>query len=132
MARPKSVEPTERELAILEILWEKGPCTVRDVQETLNKTEKVGRTSVLKMMQIMYAKDLVKRDESNFSHIYTASSNQEEVQTQMVSRFMQRVFGGSASSLMARALSVKGASKKDTEKIQKLLEEMEKNDGEAN
>lgn len=125
MARPKSTEPTNRELALLEIIWEQGPCTVRAVHETLSQTEKVGRTSILKMMQIMHDKGLLTRDESSFSHVYSATKNREEVQTQMVSQFMQRVFGGSASSLMARALSVKGASKKDREKIQNLLEEME-------
>ena len=125
MARPKSNEPTDRELALLEVVWEQGPCTVRDVHETLSQTEKVGRTSVLKMMQIMHDKGLLTRDESSFSHVYAATKGREEVQTQMVSHFMQRVFGGSASSLMARALSVKGASKKDREKIQNLLEEME-------
>jgi BlaI family transcriptional regulator, penicillinase repressor len=126
MARPKSVEPTERELEILEVLW-RGPATVREVHEALSQTEKVGRTSVLKIMQIMFDKGLVSRDESDFSHRYTAAKSQEEMQTQLVGRFMQRVFGGSASSLMAKALSVKGVSKKDSEKIQQLLEEMEEN-----
>jgi BlaI family transcriptional regulator, penicillinase repressor len=123
MGRPKSIEPTEREFAILEILWKRGPSTVRDVQEAL--TDDAGRTTVLKLMQIMFDKGLVKRDESEHSHSYTATMNQEDVQNQMVGRFMKRVFGGSALSLMTRALAVKGASKKDTEKIQKLLKEME-------
>ncbi len=126
MARPKSTEPTEREFVILEILWKRGKCTVRDVQEALSEHEDVGRTTVLKLMQIMYDKGLVKRDESEFSHLYVATKTQEEMQTQMVGRFMKRVFGGSALSLMTRALAAKGASKKDTEKIQKLLKEMEK------
>ena len=126
MARPKSVEPTEREFAILEILWQKSPATVRDVHEALSQQEDVGRTSVLKIMQIMFDKGLVTRDESEFSHLYTATQNQEEMQTQMVGRFMERIFGGSALSLMTRALAAKGASKKDTQKIEKLLEEMEK------
>ena len=125
MPRRKSVEPTEREFAILEILWKRGSCTVRDVQEALSEHEDVGRTTVLKLMQIMYDKGLVKRDESEHSHTYTATLKQEEVQEQMVGRFMKRVFGGSALSLMTRALAVKGASKKDTEKIRKLLGEME-------
>jgi BlaI family transcriptional regulator, penicillinase repressor len=125
MPRRKSVEPTEREFAILEILWKRGPSTVRGVQESLSESEDVGRTTVLKLMQIMFDKGLVKRDESEHSHLYTATVNQEEVQNQMVGRFMKRVFGGSALSLMTRALAVKGASKKDTEKIQKLLGEME-------
>ena len=123
MGRPKSIEPTEREFAILEILWKRGPSTVRDVQEALSDDS--GRTSILKIMQIMNDKGLVKRDESAHSHTYTATLKQEEVQEQMVGRFMKRVFGGSALSLMTRALAVKGASKKDTEKIRKLLGEME-------
>lgn len=125
MPRRKSFEPTEREFAILEILWKRGSCTVRDVQEALSEHEDVGRTTVLKLMQIMHDKGLVKRDESEYSHTYTATLKQEEVQEQMVGRFMKRVFGGSALSLMTRALAVKGASKKDTEKIRKLLGEME-------
>jgi BlaI family transcriptional regulator, penicillinase repressor len=125
MARRKSVEPTEREFAILEILWKRGKSTVRDVQDELSKHEDVGRTTVLKLMQIMFDKGLVKRDESEHSHLYMAAVNQEEIQNQMVGRFMKRVFGGSALSLMTRALAVKGASEKDTKKIQKLLGEME-------
>jgi BlaI family transcriptional regulator, penicillinase repressor len=125
MGRPKSIEPTEREFAILEILWKRGECTVRDVHEALSQDEDVGRTSVLKIMQIMFDKGLVKRDESEFSHVYRAAKTQDDMQTQMVGRFMQRVFGGSALSLMNKALSVKGASKKDMEKVQKLLKEME-------
>ncbi len=123
MGRPKSVEPTEREFAILEILWKRGPSTVRDVQEVLS--DDAGRTSVLKIMQIMNDKGLVKRNESEFSHVYSATKTQDEIQTQMVGRFMQRVFGGSALSLMSKALSAKGASKEDMEKVQKLLKEME-------
>lgn len=131
MPRRKSFEPTEREFAILEILWKRGSCTVRDVQEALSENEDVGRTTVLKLMQIMFDKGLVKRDESEHSHTYTATLKQEEVQEQMVGRFMKRVFGGSALSLMTRALAVKGASKKDTEKIRKLLEEMEMDNDDA-
>ena len=123
MPRPKSVEPTEREFAILEILWKRGPSTVRDVQEALS--DDAGRTSILKMMQIMNDKGLVKRDESEFSHLYRAVKTQDEMQTQMVGRFMQRVFGGSALSLMTKALSAKGTSKEDMKKVQELLKEME-------
>jgi BlaI family transcriptional regulator, penicillinase repressor len=131
MPRRKSFEPTEREFAILEILWKRKSCTVRDVQEALSEEEDVGRTTVLKLMQIMYDKGLVKRDESEHSHTYTATMSQEDMQKQMVGRFMKRVFGGSALSLMTRALAVKGASKKDTEKIQKLLGEMEMDNDDA-
>lgn len=123
MGRPKSIEPTEREFAILEILWKRGPSTVREVQESLS--DDAGRTSVLKMMQIMNDKGLVKRNESEFSHVYSAARTQDEMQTQMVGRFMQRVFGGSALSLMTKALSAKGASKEDMKKVQELLKEME-------
>ncbi len=129
MARPKSTEPTERELAILEVLWKRGPSSVRDVHEALSKDEDVGRTSVLKIMQIMFEKDLVKRDESEYSHVYTAAKNQEEMQTQMVGRFMQRVFGGSALSLVTKALSMQTTSKQDADKIKSLLEEMAADDG---
>jgi BlaI family transcriptional regulator, penicillinase repressor len=128
MARPKSVGPTKRELEILQILWQRGQSTVRDVHEELNKSNSVGYTSVQKIMQIMFDKGLVSRDESLLSHIYKAASNLETTQDEVVTDLLDRVFGGSAMNLVARALSARPVSKKELGKIKKLLEKLEVKD----
>jgi BlaI family transcriptional regulator, penicillinase repressor len=125
MARPKSVGPTKRELEILQILWQRGKCSVREVQEELNKTLNVGYTSVQKIMQIMLEKGLVSRDESALSHIYEAASHPEATQDEVVTDVLDRVFGGSAMNLVARALSARPVSKKELSDIKKLLEGLE-------
>jgi BlaI family transcriptional regulator, penicillinase repressor len=122
MARPKSVGPTKRELEILHVLWQRGRVTVRDVHEDLNKSTSVGYTSVQKIMQIMFDKGLVKRDETTQTHLYEAASNAETTQDEVVTDLLDRVFGGSAMNLVARALSARPVSKKELGKIKKLLE----------
>jgi BlaI family transcriptional regulator, penicillinase repressor len=128
MARPKSVGPTKRELEILQILWQRGASTVRDVHEELNKSLNVGYTSVQKIMQIMTDKNLVTRDESTQTHIYEAASNAQDTQDEVVADLLDRVFGGSAMNLVARALSARPVSKKELTKIKKLLESVEVRD----
>jgi BlaI family transcriptional regulator, penicillinase repressor len=128
MARPKSVGPTKRELEILQILWQRGRCTVREVHEELSKTTSVGYTSVQKIMQIMFEKGLVTRDETSFSHIYEAASNPETTQDEVVTDLLDRVFGGSAMNLVSRALSARPVSKKELSQIKKLLEKLEVRD----
>jgi predicted transcriptional regulator len=128
MARPKTVGPTKRELEILQILWQRGKSTVRDVHEELNKTTSVGYTSVQKIMQIMFDKSLVTRDESTQTHIYEAANNAEETQDEVVTDLLDRVFGGSAMNLVSRALSARPVSKKELGKIKKLLEGLEVRD----
>jgi BlaI family transcriptional regulator, penicillinase repressor len=128
MARPKSVGPTKRELEILQILWQRGKSTVRNVHEDLNKTTSVGYTSVQKIMQIMFEKKLVTRNEATQTHIYEATSNAETTQDEVVTDVLDRVFGGSAMNLVARALSARPVSKKELGKIRKLLESVEVRD----
>lgn len=128
MARPKSVGPTKRELEILQILWGRGKSTVREVHEELNKTTSVGYTSVQKIMQIMFDKGLVSRDESSLSHIYEAASNLETTQDEVVTDLLDRVFGGSAMNLVSRALSARPVSRKELSQIRKLLESHEVKD----
>jgi BlaI family transcriptional regulator, penicillinase repressor len=128
MARPKSVGPTKRELEILQILWQRTNCTVREVHEELNKSISVGYTSVQKIMQIMFEKGLVTRDETTQTHIYQAANNAEETQDEVVTDLLDRVFGGSAMNLVARALSARPVSKKEIGKIKKLLESVEVRD----
>lgn len=123
MARPKSNNPTDRELAILQILWEHGESTVKDVHAILSQEQKLGYTSVLKIMQIMTEKGLVTRDTSNFSHLYSAANSQEQIQGQIVTDLVNRLFKGSAMQLVASALSNKKASPEELDKIQKLIDE---------
>ena len=122
MARPKSNNPTDRELAILQILWEHGECTVKEVHKILSKHQKLGYTSVLKIMQIMAEKELVERDTSGFSHLYKAAKSQESTQQLMVGDLVNRLFKGSALELVASALSNQPASAEELEEIQKLID----------
>ena len=110
--------PTDAELAILRVLWAKGPSTVRDVFEAL--AGDTGYTTVLKLMQIMAEKGLVKRDESRRSHVYSAVPTQEKTQQRMLGELIDKAFAGSAAQLVQRAVT--GASKKDLEEIRALLD----------
>ena len=119
-------KPTEGELAILRVLWERGPSTVREVWAQLNPKQETGYTTVLKLMQIMSEKRLVKRDEANRSHVYEAALTQEQTQRQVLGHLLDRVFSGSTHKLVMHALSAKRASPKELAEIRKLLDEMER------
>src|SRR5262245_49047818 len=97
--------PTDGELEILGVLWQKGPSTVRDVHASLEAVREVGYTTVLKLLQIMAEKGLVKRDESQRSHVYRAALNREVTQRQLVRDLLTRAFGGSTEQLVVQALS---------------------------
>jgi predicted transcriptional regulator len=125
MARPASTRPTDAELAILRVLWERGPSTVRDVHEALKRSRDAGYTSVLKVMQIMHDKGLVARDEAKRSHVYRAAVPREHTQRQIVGDLLERVFGGSARALVLQALSARRAGPKELAEIRKLLDEFE-------
>jgi BlaI family transcriptional regulator, penicillinase repressor len=118
--------PTESELAILNVLWQRGPSTVRDVFEVLSQDKELGYTTVLKLMQIMNEKQLVKRDESSRTHVYEAAYSQEKTQQQLALDLLERAFAGSASRLVLQALNSKPTSKKELAEIRKLLDELEK------
>ena len=115
--------PTEAELEILRVLWERGPSTVRQVHEALAVARETGYTTTLKLMQIMADKGLVTRDESSRTHIYTPRASQESTQQQLVSDLVTRAFGGSAAELVLRALSAHTASDDELAEIRKLIEE---------
>jgi len=119
-------KPTEGELAILRVLWERGPSTVREVWAQLNPKQETGYTTILKLMQIMAEKGLVKRDEANRSHVYETSLTEEQTQRQVLGHFLDRVFSGSTHKLVMHALSAKRASPKELAEIRKLLDEMER------
>lgn len=120
------IKPTESELEILNILWDKGPSTVRDVHEVLEHSKEAGYTTTLKLMQIMYEKKLLKRDTTTKSHVYTPNVSQEKTQGQLVKKFIDSVFNGSASQLVMQALGNHKTNKKELDEIKKYLEEMEK------
>jgi BlaI family penicillinase repressor len=122
----KQIKPTEGELEILQVLWDKGSATVRDVHEHINEYKESGYTTTLKLMQIMFEKGLVKRDDSNKTHVYKANVSREKTQQQMVGKMVDALFGGSASQLVMQALGSSQASKEELEEIQQLLNNLKK------
>ncbi|RYF20476.1 MAG: BlaI/MecI/CopY family transcriptional regulator [Flavobacteriales bacterium] len=118
------IKPTEGELEILQVLWQKGRCTVREVHEALNKKD-AGYTTTLKLMQIMFEKQLVDRDASAKSHVYRAIVNQEKTQQQLVNKMIDNVFNGSAARLVMQALGNKSASKEEIDLIKEYLNNLE-------
>src|SRR5689334_19654025 len=112
-------KPTDAELAILRVLWDRGPSTVRQVAEQMGRES--GYTTVLKLLQIMAEKRLVTRDESSRTHIYAAASTQEQTERQIVSDMVDRVFGGSAAKLVLQALAGTKASPEELNEIRKLI-----------
>ena len=119
-----SPKPTESELEILQILWNKGNCTVREVHEVLEKNKEAGYTTTLKLMQIMHEKGLVARDTSAKTHIYRALVNQEKTQQHLVNKMIDNVFNGSAARLVMQALGNHSASKEEIDSIKKYLDEL--------
>lgn len=117
----KYIKPTESELEILQVLWEKDLASVRDVHEELAKIKDVGYTTTLKLMQIMHEKGLVKRDDSFKSHIYQAAVTKEKTQKHLLGKMINTLFGGSSTELVIQALGNHKASPEELEEIQLLL-----------
>jgi len=117
--------PTDAELEILTVLWSRGPSTVREVHETVSQRKPAQYTTILKLLQIMADKGIVRRDETARAHVYEASKPQEWTQRQLAGDLLQRAFGGSAKSLLVGALSARKASKGELAEIRKLLDEYE-------
>ena len=118
--------PTDSELAILRVLWDRGPSTVRVVHEALVDARETGYTTTLKLMQIMADKGLVTRDATERTHVYTARLTQDQTQRQLVADLVQRAFGGSAAALVQQALSAQPTSPDELKKIQKLIADYKK------
>ena len=119
--------PTDTELEILRALWHRGPSTVREVQETLGEARPTGYTTVLKMLQIMTEKGLVRRDESQRAHVYEARLAQEQTQQQLIGDLLERVFDGSATSLVMQALATKKkTSAEELSQIRQIIDEFER------
>ena len=115
--------PTDSELAILTILWERGPSTVRQVHEALAGTRDTGYTTTLKLMQIMADKGLVTRNESARTHVYAAVASEQQTQRQLVKDLVDRAFGGSAAALVLQALNAEGATPAELREIRKLIDD---------
>ncbi len=119
-------KPTEAELELLRVLWERGPSTVREIFDTVNQHRSTGYTTVLKLMQIMTDKGLVDRDETERAHVYRPSTTQEAMQTQIIRDLSERLFSGSAAQLALHALAMEPATAEELREIRKLIESKRK------
>jgi BlaI family transcriptional regulator, penicillinase repressor len=115
-------KPTDAELAILRILWERGPSTVRQVHEQLARVRHAAYTTSLKLLQIMTEKGLVERDERERTHVYRAKLSEDQTQRQLVRDLLDRAFGGSASKLVMQALATRRASADELREIGRVID----------
>src|SRR5918999_4257588 len=123
MSKPQAPRPTDAELAILRVLWERGPSTVRQVHEVLvGRDRPTAYTTALKLLQIMTEKGLVRRDETDRTHVYQARLSEDQTQRQLVRDLLDRAFGGSASKLVMQALAARRATAEELGEIRKLIE----------
>lgn len=125
MENNKQYQPTEAELEILQVLWEKGPSTVRDVNEILSLQKEVGYTTTLKIMQIMADKGLLERDTTQRQHVYTPTLSQENAQSAFIKKMLNGLFSGSASRLVIGALNNRQPSSDELREIKDFLSQFE-------
>lgn len=125
MADRSTPRPTDAELAILRVLWQRGPSTVREVHEALSGSQDTGYTTVLKLLQIMTDKGLVVRDESQRAHVYASRETEQRTQGRLIGDLIDRAFGGSPAKLVMQALSGTKATAEELTQIRELLEKME-------
>ena len=126
MKQEPRINPTPSELEILQVLWSRGPSTVREIHEVLSQEKEIGYTSALKLLQIMTTKGLVQRSEDQRAHVYTAALPAEKTKQQFAADVLQRVFRGSTSQLMQHALQGRRSSKKEIDEIRRMLDEYER------
>jgi BlaI family penicillinase repressor len=117
--------PTEAELELLRVLWERGPSTVRAIHEAIGEAKETGYTTTLKILQRMAEKGLVVRDESKRSHVYTAACEAHQTQRQLVRDLVQRAFGGSPGKLVVQILSEQKATAEELAEIRRMLDELD-------
>ena len=122
MTKPTTPRPTDAELAILRVLWSRGASTVRQVHDVLSVERPTAYTTALKLLQIMTEKGLVRRDETDRTHVYHARMTEEQTQRQLVRDLLDRAFGGSASKLVMQALAAKRTSDEELTEIRKLID----------
>jgi predicted transcriptional regulator len=120
-----AVKPTEAELTLLNVLWNMGPATVRQIHDVVSQTQKTGYTTVLKILQIMHEKSLVIRDESNRAHVYAAANSQIQTQSSLIKDLIGKAFGGSTSKLVMRAID-ESTSEEEIDDIRQLLNSLGK------
>ncbi|WP_159637146.1 BlaI/MecI/CopY family transcriptional regulator [Sphingobacterium composti Ten et al. 2007 non Yoo et al. 2007] len=118
------MKPTESELEILQVLWDKQPCTVREVHESLKRKD-IGYTTTLKLMQIMLEKSMVIRDTSSKSHLYSTTINKETIEQQFLDRMIDNIYKGNTSRLVMQALGTHKASKEEIELIKEYLDKLQ-------
>lgn len=123
----KNTKPTESELEILQVLWNEQSATVRTVHEELLKNKETGYTTTLKLMQIMFEKKLVTRDDSSKTHIYQPAVTREKTQQQFLNKMINTLFAGSSSDLVLQALGEHNASEAELDKIQQLINQLKRN-----
>ena len=128
MAKKTVPKPTEAELAIVQVLWDQGPSTVRQIQDVLEKDRGTGYTTTLKLMQIMFEKGLLTRDESQRSHIYSAAASRSKTQKMIVGKMIDQWFDGSARQLVVQALASRKSSPEELAQIRELLDSLEGKD----
>jgi BlaI family penicillinase repressor len=119
-----SPRPTDSELEILAVLWERGPSTVRSVHTALSASKPTGYTTVLKLMQIMSEKGLVRRNETDRAHVYEARQPAEQTQRQLLRHLLDRAFNGSASRLVMQALATRTTSREELSEIRRMLDDL--------
>jgi predicted transcriptional regulator len=126
MAITKQTKPTEGELEILQVLWNKQSATVREVHDEILKAKEAGYTTTLKLMQIMFEKGLVTRDSSSKTHIYQPAVSKENTQTLFVNKMIDSLFAGSPAQLVMQALGNHKASKEELDEITNFLKSINK------
>ena len=126
MGWKEQLKPTEGELQILMVLWKKGPCTVRYVNQELAGNKEVGYTTTLKLMQIMHEKGLLSRSRHGKSHIYSAEVSEDLTQKQLVEKLLDTAFHGSALKMVMQALGSKKSSPRELKEIKEFIKQLEK------
>lgn len=122
----KLPKPTDAELEILQVLWQNGPSSVREVNDALNTNREIGYTTTLKLMQIMLDKGLLERNTDTRSHIYVPVVKESDIQNQLLNRFVQNAFRGSASKLVMQLLGNRTATSEELDQIRQLIDKIEK------
>ena len=125
MPRPVSTQPTEVELRILRKLWDSGACTAREIHNAITEDKETNYSTTVKMLAVMFEKGLVERDESSFPMTFTAATGQEETRRNVMTEMIQKLYNGSAKSLVLQVLSSQAASKADLDEIRQLIEQLE-------
>ena len=120
--------PTASELAILQLLWDNGPLTVRQVHDTVAEEREVGYTTTLKTMQVMFERGFLTREPQGRGHLYAAAIAKEDTQEKLLDNFLDRAFGGSVKGLVMRALGSRKASRKDIQELKALIDRLENED----